>query len=81
MKAQHCYLKISKSKWRLLLNVEDYRIFSPHVFPLKMAKCEQKFLVNPHFLLNSAESFEVDTHFALKYDKSFWVNAHFPLDL
>ena len=34
-------------------------------FPLKMAKCEQKFLVNAHFPLNVGKSFQVDAHFPL----------------
>ena len=47
-------------------------------FPLKMAKCDQKFLVNVHFPLNCDESFQMDAHFPLKYDKNFWVNASCP---
>ena len=34
MRTQHCFLKISQYKWSLLLNVEDYEISSPHLFPL-----------------------------------------------
>ena len=76
---KHCFLKISKCKCSLLLNVEDYEISSPYLFPSEDLKCEQKFLVNNHFPLNCDESFQVDALFPLKYDQNFWVNAHFHL--